>query len=328
MAAGLVGRAQPPVALLSVIIPAHNAQTTIGPAFAGLADQTFHGDWEVIVVDNASNDATASLATASPVVSQLVRIAGGGPAGSRNAGAAVARGENLAFLDADCRPTKSWLTAGVRALEHADLVQGATLPDPDQRIGPFDRTLSVGGWTGLYESANLFMRRGLFDRIGGFQPWVGVGSENARPFGEDVRFGWQAQRLAARICFCAQALVYHAVFPRAVFAYVGERARARRFAELARAVPELREHFFYRRCFLSERTAAFDLALIGCLLGVVSREPLAATAIAPYARRLMRHGSRTGLRRAPKVIAADLAADSVGFVSLVIGSASSRSLVL
>jgi glycosyltransferase involved in cell wall biosynthesis len=313
---------------VTVIIPARNADQTIGWTLAGLAEQDHEGDWEVIVVDDGSRDRTRKLALSSSPSVRVVGLDGRGAAQARNAGVAAGSGEALAFLDADCRPSRSWLRSGVAALASADLVQGATHPDPAAQVGPFDRTLSVRQPSALYESANLFVRRELFERIGGFQHWVGTGAGNRRPFGEDVSFGWQARRLGARIDFCDEALVYHAVFPRGMRGYVAERARLRYFPALAGDIPELREHFFYRRWFLTRRSAAYDLALAASLLAAASRNRLPLVALAPYFAQLAGRAGGGGARHACKMVLAELAADSVGFVALLIGTATSGSAVV
>ncbi len=305
-----------------MIIPARNAAATLAWSLAGVAGQDFDGEWEVIVVDDGSTDATAELAAAAGVAVRVLRTEGVGPALARNAGADSTSGASLAFLDADCRPTGSWLRCGVRALERAELVQGATYPDPAEPIGPFDRTISVRTPSPLYESANLLVRRELFDGLGGFESWLGQAS--GKELGEDVWFGWRARRLGARIGFCEEAVVHHAVFPRGLAGYVAERARLRYFPPMARRIPELRKHFFYHRWFLSARSAAYDLALAGALAAAASRRALPLAAAAPYAAQVL-----TSPRGAEsRVLAAELAADTVGFAALVVGSVRSGSLVL
>jgi len=84
---------------VSVIIPVHNGSTTIGRCLAALA-QTPAGLAEVIVVDDRSTDATWSIA-ASHGARVLPSPPGRGPAAARNAGARVARGDILLFVDAD-----------------------------------------------------------------------------------------------------------------------------------------------------------------------------------------------------------------------------------
>jgi len=314
---------------VSVIVPARDAEATLPRALAGLANQELEeGSFEVIVVDNGSRDDTAALASDSSVVTHVIRRARGeGPGAARNAGVEAAAGSVLAFLDADCRPTPGWLVAGVRGLSDADLVQGRVLPDPEVALGPFDRTLSVGGAHGLFESANLFVRRSLFDRVGGFPG--GLEPAGGAPFGEDVIFGWRALRGGARTSFCGDALAYHEVTARGAADFVAERARVALFPLLAASVPELRDAFFYRRFFLSRRSAAFDLAAAGVAAAVLgSRRLPALAAAAPYLYLLGGDARRWGIARAPVVAGAGVAADAVAGLALARGSVRARTVLL
>ncbi len=308
---------------ISVIIPARDAQATLAATLRGLGTQRFEGRFEVIVVDDGSRDATLAIALGSEVVSRVVAAPGSGPARARNAGAAVARGELLAFLDADCRPTPGWLAAGRQALGRADLAPGETRPRPDQPCGPFDRTLSVVGGSPLFHGANLFVRRDLFERLGGFESWLGP--RGGKELGEDVWFGWRARRAGARIRACPHALVHHAVFPRSAPAFVAERWRLRFFPALVRRVPELRREMLRSRVFLNDRAASFDVGVVGMVLAVTRHRPAFAVLAVPYGLALARDlrepsGGRTLLARA--------AADAVGLAAMVLGSVRYRSLLI
>jgi glycosyltransferase involved in cell wall biosynthesis len=305
-----------------VIIPARDAAPTIGAALEGLHEQEH--PFELLVVDDGSRDDTAQIATAGGA--RLIRAPGRGVAQARNAGAAAAGGDILVFLDADCRPVAGWLAAGVRALQTADFVQGRTLPDPRSPRGPFDRTLSVTRASGLYESANLFVARSLFERLGGFESWLGP--KDGKELGEDVWFGWRARRAGARMEFCDAALAYHAVFPRRPGGYVSERARLRFFPAMARRMPELRDALFYQRWFLTRRTAAFDAAVTGTALAWRTKRPWPLAAALPYVRLSISEARLWGWRRLPIVLFARVAADGVGLASLAFGSLKSRSPLL
>jgi hypothetical protein len=204
-------------------------------------------------------------------------------------------------------------------------VQGRVTPPPGVAVGPYDRTLWVTHAYGLFESANLFVSRELFERVGGFPQ--GLEAPGDAPFGEDVIFGWQTRRAGARTDFCAGALVHHAVLPRSAASYVGERRRLRMFPSLAHAVPELREGFFYRRYFLSRRSAAFNAAVIGIAVAAVRRDLRALPAAAPYALIILREDC-LWRARAPRVAIVRVAADAVGAVALIRGSAAAASVVL
>lgn len=311
--------------LVSVIVPARDAASTIGRTLDALARQELDAAYEVIVVDDGSLDATLDVVAASRLSSRVVHERGLGPARARNHGVAAASGRVLAFTDADCEPAPDWLAAGLRALDDADLVQGAVRPPAGARVGPFDRTLWVGR-EALYETANLFVARGLFDRLGGFESWLGP--SDGKELGEDVWLGWGARRLGARTAFCPDARVAHAVFARGPVEFAAERARLRYFPAMAARIPELRRHAFYRHWFLSRRSATFDLALAGAALAAGRRSPAFLAAVAPYAALAWPDARRWGRRRAPGIAAAKATADLVGCVALLRGSIQARTLLL
>jgi glycosyltransferase involved in cell wall biosynthesis len=308
---------------VSVIVPARDAAPTIGATLAGLERQQFAGPFEVIVVDDGSRDATAEIASRSKLMTRVLSGEGRGPAHARNTGADAARGEALAFIDADCSPTPGWLAAGTSALRHDTIVLGQTRPPPDEQLGPFDRTLWVTCASPLHESANLFVDRSLFQRLHGFESWLRprAGKELA----EDVWFGWRARRAGFSVGYCPDALAYHAIFPRTAAGFVAERWRLRFFPEMARRIPELRDALFYRRWFLSRRSAAFDMAAAGAVAALLRRAPLTLTAAIPYALLAGRDALEDG---GVEVAAALLAADFVGAAAMVYGSVRSRSLLL
>jgi glycosyltransferase involved in cell wall biosynthesis len=312
--------------ILSVVIPARDATASLAATLRGLAEQDIEEPFEVIVVDNGSSDRTAELAEEDPLPVKVIRRApGDGPGVARNEGAAAATGRWIAFTDADCVPTAGWLRQGLASLARAELVQGAVLPDPSSVLMPFDHTVWVRRRSGLFETANLFVSKQAFERVGGFQDISETASE--RPFGEDAWFGWRLVRAGVSFEFSEQALVHHEVFRRGSGAFVGERRRQTRFPALIARIPELRRDRLFCRLFLTRRTAAFDLGLAGLVAAFVSGLWPMALAALPYLVMLGR--GAVGWRRwAPVVLATHLAADIVSFVSLLYGSVRHRSFVL
>ena len=308
-----------------VVVPARNAAATIGDTLAALARQDVGEPFETVVVDDGSSDDTADIAASSdlrPAVIRLDRSLGAGSA--RNAGARGRPAEYLAFTDSDCAPEPEWLRESLAAVAELDLLQGMVLPAGPG--GPFDRTVQVTSAGGFYETANLIVRRSVFERVGGFEDLLRP-REQDKGIGEDVIFGWRVRRAGGRVGFSRRSIVRHAVFARGPLAYIRERVRLWYFPFLFRHVPELRRERAFGRIFLSRRTASFDLAAVAVAVAAAGA-PVALIGIAPYLVVSYASATRAGRRRAPLVAVVDVAADAVGLLSLLAGSAQSRRLLL
>ncbi|CUA95605.1 glycosyltransferase family 2 protein [Thiomonas bhubaneswarensis] len=96
-----------PQALVSVLIPAYNAQATIAQTLDSLLAQT-HRHLEIVVVDDGSTDATWEVLQPYADRVRLIRQANAGIGAARNVSVQAARGDYIALLDADdlCMPTR------------------------------------------------------------------------------------------------------------------------------------------------------------------------------------------------------------------------------
>ena len=130
---------------LSVIMPAHAAAGVLPRSLQALTDSELsRAYWELIVVDDASGDATASIA--SRFADIVVRLPGSpyGPAYARNRGFEVARGECVVFLDADVCVYPDTLTQFALALARA--------PEVSAVFGSFDASSKGKGLAVQYRN--------------------------------------------------------------------------------------------------------------------------------------------------------------------------------
>nr|WIE93691.1 trifunctional glycosyltransferase/class I SAM-dependent methyltransferase/polysaccharide deacetylase [Mesorhizobium sp. WSM4875] len=107
--------------LVSIVVPAHNAEATLARALDCLLDQDI-ADWEAIIVDDASTDRTPAIIVGYVERDARFRTLSScaySAAGARNSGISVARGQWLMFLDADDWVDASFLAKMLAALKTA-----------------------------------------------------------------------------------------------------------------------------------------------------------------------------------------------------------------
>ena len=154
---------------VSVVIPAINEQAVLGRAIASAWQAAAA---EVIVADGGSQDDTLRIAAA---LQCRVVTAAAGRARQQNAGAAVATGDVLLFLHADNCLQETGLAQICEALQAPATVGGSFRQAIAARGARF-RLLEWGNgwrarWLGMpYGDQGLFVRRSVFDAVGGFAP--------------------------------------------------------------------------------------------------------------------------------------------------------------
>jgi len=197
--------------LVSVIVPVHDAAATLGGQLAALAAQDYGGEWELIVADDGSRDDSAEIARAWGA--QVVASGGRGPNLARNAGARAARGDFLAFCDADDVADSGWLAGLVAGTAQGDLVAGRLdveqLNDAEVRYWhrppTWERGHPIRRFMPAVSSGNLGISRSVFTAIGGFS------EEVVR--GEDKDLGWRAQLAGYEIARAPEAVVAYRYRP-------------------------------------------------------------------------------------------------------------------
>ena len=198
--------------MISVVIPVRNGADHLPEQLAALAAQTYAGNWEVIVADNGSVDATRDcawvMATRLPCLRVVDASGRVGVSHARNVGAAAAAGEVIAFCDADDRVYPDWLDGIAVAMEDADGVGGAldwSTLNPEMITRP-----GVVETDGLIEltppflpfasGANCAVRASVFRALGGFD-------ENFTDGGDDVEFFWRLQLARHQLAYAPAARI-------------------------------------------------------------------------------------------------------------------------
>ena len=196
---------------VSVIVPVRNGADDLASLLECLAKQTLAREqFEIVVADDGSTDGgTDEVATSDG----HVRVIEGPPLNAyaaRNRAVAASRAPVLAFCDADCRPEPNWLERGLSALNEADIIAGRIRmqipPHPSvwalldaESTKDHARQVAVGN----AETANLFLHRALYDRVGPFdveQPGYG-----------DFEFVLRCVSNGATLAYASDAIVTHPV---------------------------------------------------------------------------------------------------------------------
>jgi glycosyltransferase involved in cell wall biosynthesis len=320
---------------LSVGIPTFDHPAFLAELVGALERQTLAPErFEVIVVDDASPPATwqtlEGILKATPLRLRALRLpANSGPAAARNAAASLARGEALVFIDDDCIPTPEWLAAYAAAFAgDADLVQGKTIGEPENWLGPWGRSVWVTGPSWLFESCNIAYRRSAFERLGGFDARRPEVTADSRPhFGEDAELGWRFRAAGLRSTFDPDALAYHRNLPGTYQDWLHEMRRRSLFPALIKRAPGMAGELFLG-AFLSRETAAFDLALASGITAVATLVPWFAAGALPWL--WMRYRTSRHFPGRPRVarVAQLAAGDVVSLASLLAGSVRARRIVL
>jgi hypothetical protein len=250
-----------------------------------------------------------------------------GPAAARNAGWRATAASRIAFTDDDCVPSVRWLAALDEALDDAELVQGRTLPAPDQATGPFSRTLRIESEDGFYQTCNVGYRRETLSAAGGFD------EDFRHPAGEDTELAWRAIGAGARTAFVPAALVHHDVRPSSVLATLRDTPRWGSVVLAVRKHPELRERvhsrFFWRASHPPALAAAVGLvALVGSRS--VAGRAAGVALLLPYARFRLRTEPlpETGPRRRVALLPAALLLDAAEVAVCAAASVRHRRLLL
>lgn len=197
----------------SIVMPVLDGGPAFGRCLEAVTRSTFR-DWELIVVDDGSSDASAELAARHGA--RVFATAGRqGPAAARNLGSEAATGRFLFFIDADCEVRPDTLARAASRLE--------TDPGLAALFGSYDVSPTAPGLVSQFknlqhhfvhqsgeEQASTFWagcgaaRRKTFHRLGGFDA-----DRFPRPSIEDIELGYRMTELGLRILLAKDVQVRH-----------------------------------------------------------------------------------------------------------------------
>lgn len=198
---------------VSVVICAYNAAGTLDESLRHTCALDYP-DLEIIVVDDGSTDETAAIVDRHPRA-RLIQIEHAGLSVARNEGFAAARGELIAFLDADAYPSPEWPYYLVLGLDDTMVggVGGPNVPPrmdpaPAQRVahapgGPVHVLVSDDRAEHL-PGCNMAFWKKLLKEVGGFDPIYTAA-------GDDVDLCWKVVDRGWELGFHPAALVWHHV---------------------------------------------------------------------------------------------------------------------
>ena len=204
---------------ISVIVPTYNNADILHHCLDALMAQDFpHDQYEIIVVDDGSRDATSQIVSQytqkTPIV-QYFYQPNQGPAAARNHGAQCANGDIIMFTDDDCEPQRNWVTEMYRPFNESNgeiaAVKGAYRTSQKSVIARFAQTefenryrrmrnIQYIDFVDTYAAA---FRREIFLSLNGFDTRFPVANN------EDVEFSYRMASKGHKMVFNPNAIVYH-----------------------------------------------------------------------------------------------------------------------
>ncbi len=196
--------------IVSVIIPAYNAGSTIERCIKSLNSQTYPREkFEIIVVDDCSKDNTVTDSKNFGADLVISNKQTSGPGVTRNNGVKKANGSIIAFTDSDCEVKNDWIETLVKEIQNNDVLAGSVINgNKHSKIAWAEFLLEF--WSSdennkrslgdIFVACNAACKKEVFDKVGGFP--------NVRA-GQDTLFGYAIRRNGFKILFVPKLQVAH-----------------------------------------------------------------------------------------------------------------------
>ncbi|RJQ47408.1 MAG: glycosyltransferase [Nitrospiraceae bacterium] len=209
--------------MVSVIIPAYNAEKTIRQCLDSLMRQDYTGEHEIIVVDDGSTDSTPDIVSEFSTV-RLLRQQNAGPANARNRGASEANEEIILFTDSDCFPESNWITEMLKPLQKNSRVVGVKgiyktrQQEITARFVQLEyedkyRYMMKDRYIDFIDTYSAGFRKDIFLEMGGYDTEFPVACA------EDVELSYRLSQKGHKMVFNPKAAVYH-IHPDRLTAYL------------------------------------------------------------------------------------------------------------
>ncbi len=207
---------------VSVVVPTRDRSELVERLLSALAGQTVEPErFEVLLVDDGSGDATAEVAKRFPFARVLKTGGQRGQAAASNLALEHVRADVIAFTDDDTLPAEDWIERGLASVTGtgADIAAGRIELSPsatpstaelvDIGRGYLDQEAMVNEGYGV--TANLWVRREVAERVGGFREiWSGQSQRFMRSTaGHDRDFVERAVAAGATLAYAPGSVVQH-----------------------------------------------------------------------------------------------------------------------
>lgn len=196
---------------ISIIIPVYNNPKGLDLCLNYIKKQSMPPKFfEIVIVDNLSSP-PINIHKQYPFSYSIVLCEKPGSYAARNMGVRRAKGNIIAFLDADCVPEENWLEDGVHSLLNSSLAciiggeVSLTLSEEPTAVEFYQYVSGFGQKVNIEKNkfsatANLFVRKKHFKQIGYFE-------ESLLSCG-DREWSWRAKNLGVQLLYCPSTVVY------------------------------------------------------------------------------------------------------------------------
>ncbi|RUO30335.1 glycosyltransferase [Aliidiomarina soli] len=195
---------------VTVIVPTYNDWEDLSRCIKALEEQTYPlNEFEIIVANN-NPDNKLPKNLSMPSNARLIEVEAPGSYAARNAALNIAKGEVIAFTDSDCTPASDWIENGMKSLTSGvDRVAGKvtlyfrkgklSLAEMYEKAFAFRQERNVS--EGRSVTANLFVRRWVFESVGPFDATLMSGG--------DMAWNRLATSEGISLTYAADCVVYH-----------------------------------------------------------------------------------------------------------------------